>query len=108
MSYDVWYEVEVDGEMMSASEGRNYTSNVSQMWREAGCDIAGFHGRPVWEFAESLAGAIATMQADPDRFRAMNAKNGWGDMDGCIAFFLRPLLKDARIVNQTARVCVSR
>jgi len=108
MSYDVWYEVEVDGEWVAASEGHNYTSNVSCMWREAGCDLAEFHGRPVTEFAQPLADAIETMKADPERFRAMNPPNGWGDMDSCVDNFLRPLLREAQIVNQSARVCVSR
>ena len=108
MSYDAWYEVEVDGDWVAASDGRNYTSNVSRIWREAGCDIAEFHGRPVGAFRAALIKAITTIEADPERFRAMNATNGWGDADGCVEHFLKPLLRDAYLVNQSARVVVSR
>jgi hypothetical protein len=108
MSYDVWYEVEVDGEWVTASDGRNYTSNVSRVWREAGCDIAEFHGRSVVEFAASLERAISAIESDLPRFGAMDAPNGWGSAKGCVERFLRPLLLDARLVNQCARVVVSR
>jgi hypothetical protein len=108
VSYDVWYEVEVNGEWVQASSDWNYTSNMSRMWREAGCDIADFDHRPVTEFAQPLADAIARIEADLPRFRAMNAPNGWGDADGCLEHFLKPLLRDAQVVHQQARVVVSR
>lgn len=31
-----------------------------------------------------LAGIVAGLEADPDRYRAMNPPNGWGDYDGLL------------------------
>jgi len=105
VSYDVNFEVEVLGETFS-TETRNYTSNCSKMWRAAGCDIRGFHGKPVSEFIPPLTAAIADMEATPEFYTVMNPENGWGDYYSCLHSFLIPLLRDAHGVHPDARVWV--
>lgn len=79
MSYDIWLTIDTGGaEPALVWDGWNYTSNCGPMWREAGADLAEFHGKPAGECAPILQAAIATLKADPARFEAMNPDNGWG------------------------------
>lgn len=92
MSYDVWVTAGNDPDAEQTHDWwENYTSNVAPMWRAAGIDLAECHGRPAAQVAEGLQGALQTMGEDPDRFRAMNPPNGWGDFDGCVAYLQRLL-----------------
>lgn len=84
----------------------NYTSNCARMWCSAGADLADFHDKPAGDCANILADAITTMERDPDRFRAMNALNGWGTFDNLLPA-LRELLAALRRYP-TAIVKVSR
>jgi hypothetical protein len=36
-------------------------------------------------------GGIAAMKADPEKFKALNPSNGWGDHDSALAFLERVL-----------------
>jgi hypothetical protein len=107
VSYDVSFEVPLPDGGTAEFGTHNYTSNCARMWREAGCDIAAFDGQSVTEFAPALAQAINTMEADMNRFRRMNPRNGWGNADDCLRDFLRPLLVAAQTVRATAVVRVS-
>lgn len=57
----------------------NYTSNSARTWREAGADLAEFDGKTGEECAPILERAIATMRDEPERFRAHDSPNGWGN-----------------------------
>lgn len=70
----------------------NYTYNVSSMLalaaRDAGFTeaeysgqlLAGIEGR-AGDYASKLRRLIDALRADPEKFRAMNPSNGWGDYD---------------------------
>lgn len=80
MSYDIYLTVDTGGPEPAylGDMDWNFTSNVSPMWREAGADLAEFDGKVAGECAPTLRQAITLMEADPDRFRAMDSPNGWG------------------------------
>jgi hypothetical protein len=78
MSYDIWLQVDTGGPEPLTTGDWNFTSNVSRMWRAAGADLAEFHGKSAAECAPVLRSAIAVLEADPDRFSAMDSPNGWG------------------------------
>jgi hypothetical protein len=82
MSYDIWLEADLGGpKPITVGNGWNYTSNMSDAWREAGADLAQFDGKTAGECAFFLSLAIDRMKADPDKYRAFNAPNGWGSYD---------------------------
>lgn len=56
----------------------NFTSNSAPVWCAAGADLASFHGKPAGECAASVIAALAELQRDPDKYRAMDSPNGWG------------------------------
>lgn len=80
MSYDVslWVPQEVD------VLDWNYTSNCSPMWREAGADLAEFHGKTARECLPFVYRAIAKMKAEPEKYDAMNPPNGWGSRESLV------------------------
>lgn len=64
----------------------NYTHNINPMIREAGDpgwwkSLSGLTGT---EGRELLERVIKGLEADPERFRAMNPDNGWGDYDSLL------------------------
>jgi hypothetical protein len=106
MSYDITLETPTttgpctrcDGTGTMQTEGDeltwwNYTSNCAGMWRAAGADLAEFEGKAAAECTPALAAAVKAMETDPERFRAMNPPNKWGDADDLIEE-LRKLLRD--------------
>lgn len=93
VSYDIWLEADLGGpEPMEVGLWWNYTSNCGPMWREAGADLAEFHGRQAGDCGEALLCAIQTMEREPERFQAMNPSNGWGSYDTLLPA-LRELLE---------------
>lgn len=64
----------------------NYTSNVAPMWRAAGIDLKHARGMVAGALVYRLNEAVAAMEADPDKYRAMNPPNEWGDYDGALEF----------------------
>ena len=70
----------------------NYTSNMSPMWKDAGIDLVDFNGRPAADLDRALTPVLSTLRADPERWRAYDAPNGWGSyasaldwLDGILA-----------------------
>lgn len=84
----------------------NYTTNMAPAWREAGADIAAFHGKPAAECAPVLRAAVWNMELHPECFARFNASNGWGSVKTLIPA-LRQLLA-AMEKNPAARVNVWR
>lgn len=92
MSYDIWLEIDTgSGEPVTAVEIGNYTSNVFPMWVDAlnGTSLREYRGAPCSEAAGPLADGVKRMEADPDHYRAMNPKNGWGDYQGALDYLRR-------------------
>ncbi len=68
----------------------NYTYNVSEMFYDAfgGDGIRGLNGLLGHECQPLLDAAIAKMQAEPEKYRAMNPDNGWGNYEGALELLL--------------------
>ena len=63
----------------------NVTYNLTPMLVEAGFGRWRDHvDDTVPEFGSALMRLRDTLAADPDRFRALNPDNGWGDYDGLL------------------------
>lgn len=93
MSYDVWLEMDTGGKEKAVAwdEGWNFTSNVSGMWRAAGTDLAEHHGKRAADVIPELEAAIATLEADPERFKAMDSPNRWGTYESLVPALKRLL-----------------
>ena len=91
MSLDLWMEKDKE----EISESFNYTYNVSQMWKEATNDekmipIEGLTGA---EAKPLLLSGLEKLQENPEKFRAMNPDNKWGDYDRFI-LWIEQLIKE--------------
>lgn len=86
MSYDVYLEIDTGGDELVEVYDRNYTSNVSRMWRTAGVNLRELTGMVAADAVPLLDRAIGAMTAEADTYRAMNPPNGWGDYDGALTF----------------------
>lgn len=105
MSYDIYLEADLGGpELITVFDDWNYTSNCAPMWREAGADLAEYHGKTAGECMPSLRAAIELLKADPDRFRAMDPPNGWGSYDSLVPALERLLAVFAAMYGATVRV----
>lgn len=88
MSYDVWLEIDTGGEYPHrVTDSMDPTYNLGPMFAAAlGRPIRSLTGMSAAEALPVLRGAIAAMQADPARFKALNPPNGWGDYTGALDF----------------------
>ena len=87
MSWDVWLEID-DEEIADCG---NMTWNVAPMYYEAlesERGIGGLDGMTGEEASKYLVGAISKMVNDPDKYKAMNPKNGWGCYGGALEFLI--------------------
>lgn len=84
------------------------THNLQPMWKAAGCLDALYErdGAMAYTIERELSEALARMKTDPDRFRAFNPPNGWGDYDGAVRALERGLANVRAF--PTARLDVSR
>lgn len=74
----------------------NYTYNVNCMYARAfGTKSFSYllNNRKCSEVIDLLQEAIKNMESDPDKYREMNPKNGWGDYEGALEF-LKKILAD--------------
>lgn len=60
------------------------TYNLTRMWKAAGLNLSEWEGRSASECVRELQLAVERMEADPDKFKALNPPNGWGDYDGLL------------------------
>lgn len=85
----------------------NFTSNMGPAWREAGVDLAEFHGKTCGELADALGPAIDLMEKDRDEYaRLFDSPNGWGSMDHLIPALRQLLvgcLRDPDAIVQVSR-----
>lgn len=105
MSYDVSLEVDAGGPDPVLAADFNHTSNTAGMWREAGCDIAAFDGKPATEFATALWTAITDMSARPGHYRQQDPPNGWGSSETCLEFLQNLHRACVAYPLATVRVC---
>lgn len=93
MSADVWIDKDVCGSCgRSGEQGAevNITYNLSAMLKAGGfVGWGSLVGMLAVDAGTHLFGVLDTMAQDPDRFRAMNPPNGWGDYDKCLQGRLR-------------------
>lgn len=89
----------------------NITHNLNKMANEAGVyeclwrpDEIGIS--KARQLIEPLTAGLALLQSDPDKFKAFNPSNGWGDYDGLVSFVERYL--SACVEYPDADVGVSR
>ncbi|MDR3080970.1 MAG: hypothetical protein LBV60_08580 [Streptomyces sp.] len=92
MSYDISLRMTVDVgdpepvEFCPADIG-NYTSNCHPMWTDAlGHSLSDLKNANAGDSLPALQKAVAAMEADPARYRAMNPKNGWGNYEGALDY----------------------
>lgn len=92
MSYDIFI-----GSGKKAIDCGNYTYNVAPMYYDVidgGINslkrLTGKKAQPI------LEQAIAKLESDPDKYKAMNPDNGWGDYEGAIQF-LRDILNVCKL-----------
>lgn len=69
----------------------NITHNLNRMADAAGIyrhlwrpdEVGATHAR---DLIEPLEAGLELLRADPERFRALNPENGWGDYEGLVEF----------------------
>lgn len=89
MSWDVYAKIDTGGaEPATVGEAGNYTYNVSQMYYDVlgGDGLRGLHEMVCAEALPLINEACAKMVADPEKYRAMNPPNGWGDYEGALRY----------------------
>lgn len=89
----------------------NITHNLIAMAKEAGIYQACWRPEEIGitkaeQLIEPLRAGLERLRAEPDKFRALNPSNGWGDYDGFIGWVERYLA--ACIEFPDAAVDVSR
>lgn len=90
MSADVWIEHPRcehcgPGEDRAVWDSLNVTYNLSKMLDEAG--FVGWDvllGMTARDAGEHILTMLDMMNEQPERWRAMNPSNGWGDYDSCL------------------------
>lgn len=103
--------VEPDDSLDRQAYSRNITHNLGRMAEAASIYQALWRPEEIGitraeQLVKPLTEGLALLEADPDRFRAFNPENGWGDYDG-LCDFVREYL-DACIANPDAKVSASR
>lgn len=83
MSYDFSMMIDTGNGDVCVESSENYTYNISPMLYDT---------NDGWErimknnvsgalAGELMTGIISRLEADPEKYRAMNPENGWGDYD---------------------------
>lgn len=90
MSADVWIERSphpgcTATHATEREDELNVTYNLSGMLREAGfVGWRGIVGKPAPKVGRHILAVLDRMARDPQKWRAMNPENGWGDYDRCL------------------------
>lgn len=83
MSADLWLEEEgYDGEVFHL----NVTYNLSPILQDAGWrwDSDTLEGRSAADVGEWAMYTLRNLEAQPEKYRAMNPPNGWGNYDDLV------------------------
>ncbi len=112
MSYDIWLTGSMGGDgKVCIEEPGNITYNVDPMFALAldgdadrgiqnGGDVVlrrkdpalrRFIGKRAGDpdVIDALLGAVSVMEGEPEKFRALNPPNGWGDYEGAVDYMRR-------------------
>lgn len=108
MSYDISLYLDVDTggpeplTVCVATIG-NYTVNVARMWSDAlGHSLGDLKDKNAGDSLSALTAAVGKLRADPERYRALEPSNGWGDYDGAVAYLAK--LRDACAAHPKASI----
>jgi hypothetical protein len=94
MSYDFAMDMDCGGpERHVVLDGLSYTYNVWPMYYDAmgGSGVNDLDGKTGHECVPLLRAAVAKMEGNPAKYRAMNPENGYGGYEGALRA-LRDLL----------------
>jgi hypothetical protein len=88
MSYDVWLEIDTGGKYPArVSETYSPTYNLGPMFQLAlGLGLRELTGASALVALPILRNAIAAMESGPERFKALNPPNGWGNYEVALEF----------------------
>lgn len=91
MSVDVYLYFELNtGREIREVEAftANYTHNVSDMWRKAGCYDAIYRGegKLAKDILPALEQGYANMSSNMGAYAELNPKNGWGDCESALVW----------------------
>ena len=105
MSLDVYLERVMPCEVFSC----NTTHNLQPMAREAGLHAALWEPETIGvtvaaQLTTLLEEGLAKLHAEPERFRAFNAPNGWGRYEDLVRFTERYLAACREHPDATIRV----
>lgn len=108
MSLDVYLECPCCKTTLFTS---NITHNLNKMATEAGLYKACWRPEEIGATTASqisplLSEGLARLRNTPEKFRAMNPENGWGDYEGLVRFVGEYM--NACIIHPDAKVTVSR
>ena len=88
-----------------ARDDLNVTYNLSPMLAAAGFNGWGWCvGKRARAVGRHMLTVLDGMQSEPDRWRAMNPPNGWGDYDRCLQGRMRVWADTASIAGKRDRV----
>lgn len=94
MSWDIG--IELNGVRFEDASW-NYTHNCNDMMREAGYDwIYHLDGERVADTLPKFQAMVENLEANPEKYRAMNPENGWGDYDRLCAKWREEILPRAK------------
>ncbi len=108
MSADYWLEIDTGGPkpVHLGNYEWNCTYNLGPMLRAAGFpDWILLDGAQASDAAGMLDNVSRTLRSDPEKFRAMNPPNGWGDYEGAIEFV--ESMRDGCAANPRATIGAS-
>lgn len=88
MSYDVYLEIDTGGpHPQRVVDCGNYTYNCAGMLVDAcGSSLNDLDKSVCGQVWVLLEHAIAKLRANPEKYRAMNPKNGWGNYDAWVVY----------------------
>ncbi len=91
MSLDIYLEMTLDTgnvDYCVTLFDANITHNVAPMWIEAGVYDALYEsdGKYAGDISEILINGLIDMKRYPEKYRAMNPANGWGNYEGALKF----------------------
>jgi hypothetical protein len=76
------------------------------MWTQAlGHRLADLNETNAGQSLPTLQRAVTAMEADPEKYQAMNPANGWGDYEGALDYLRK--LRDACAAYPNATIHIS-
>jgi hypothetical protein len=111
MSADLWIveaSCEVCGRHDPSEAEVNITYNLTPMLKEAGfVGWSALRNLPARVAGHHILAVLDGMATDPERWRAMNPDNKWGDYDKCLQGRLRAFAEACLTASVGARIGAS-